>query len=241
MVKVGQGRKPFKIKPFLRRIFKALRGKWKLILVVIVVILSSLLVVYFVSHPSEDIVLPNEETKDGNTSAVQAVTISTETPDEEIPEEFYVAPDLPKRIKIPTLDVVGYIQSVGIDQNKDIAVPTNVHIAGWYVNSVKPGDVGLSIMDGHKDGSTIGGVFANLKNLKKGDAFSIEYGDGSVRDFKVVEVKQLSLKKAFDLMYRKRSDIARQLNLVTCGGKYNKKTKTYEDRIIVIAKGSEPA
>lgn len=165
------------------------------------------------------------------------VTFSVEKPEETEPEEYDVAPDMPKRILIPKITVNGYIQLVGIDQEYNIAVPTNVHLAGWYVNSVKPGEVGLSIMDGHRDGSSVGGIFRNIEKLVKGDEIQIEYGDGSIKDFKVVEVIQVSIEDAFDIMYEKRDSVVRQLNLVSCGGRYLREQKTYEDRIIVIAEG----
>lgn len=166
------------------------------------------------------------------------ITFSVEEPEESEPEEYNVASDMPKRILIPKITVDGYIQLVGIDQEYNIAVPSNVHLAGWYVNSVKPGEVGLSIMDGHRDGSSVGGIFRNIEKLAKGDEIQIEYGDGSIKDFKVVEVIQVSIEDAFDIMYEKKDSVARQLNLVSCGGRYLKEQKTYEDRIIVIAEGS---
>lgn len=166
------------------------------------------------------------------------ITFSVEEPEESEPEEYDVAPDMPKRILIPKITVDGYIQLVGIDQEYNIAVPSNVHLAGWYVNSVKPGEVGLSIMDGHRDGSSVGGIFRNIEKLEKGDEIQIEYGDGSIKDFKVVEVIQVSIEDAFDIMYEKKDSVVRQLNLVSCGGRYLREQKTYEDRIIVIAEGS---
>ncbi|MDD3475153.1 MAG: class F sortase [Candidatus Dojkabacteria bacterium] len=166
------------------------------------------------------------------------VTISVDEPEETEPKEYFVAPDMPKRILIPNINVDGYIQLVGIDKDYRIAVPSNVHLAGWYINSAKPGEIGLSIMDGHRDGSTVGGVFRNIEKLKRGDEIQIEYGDGSIRGFNVVEVKQVSIEDAYNLMYEKRDAIERQLNLVSCGGKYSKTQKTYEDRIIVIAEGT---
>lgn len=165
------------------------------------------------------------------------ITFSVEEPEESEPEEYDVAPDMPKRILIPKITVEGYIQLVGIDQEYNIAVPSNVHLAGWYVNSVKPGEVGLSIMDGHRDGSSVGGIFRNIEKLVKGDDIQIEYGDGSIKDFKVVEVIQVSIEDAFDIMYEKKDSVVRQLNLVSCGGRYLREQKTYEDRIIVIAEG----
>jgi len=165
------------------------------------------------------------------------VTTSVDVPDEEVPKEYIVPADLPKRIVMPSIGVEGYIQLVSIDQYDRIAVPSNVHVAGWYINSAKPGEVGLSIIDGHRDGTRVGGIFRDLEELKSNDEFSIEYGDGSKRNFIVIEVKQVSVEDAYDLMYEKREGVEKQLNLVTCGGTYNKRERTYEDRIIVISEG----
>jgi sortase (surface protein transpeptidase) len=177
----------------------------------------------------DDEVIENQE--------IDVVTESVEVPSEEEPEEFYVPPDLPKYITIPSIGVRGYIQSVSIDQKGLIAVPTNVHLAGWYVNSAKPGKQGLSIIDGHRDGSTIGGIFRKLEILSKGDNILIEYGDGSEYRFEVVDIERLSIEDAFDFMYSKIDDVNVKLNLVTCGGRWSKELDTYEDRIVVRAKG----
>ncbi len=168
--------------------------------------------------------------------AVNIVTESVDIPDESEPKEFYVPSDLPKILTIPSISVRGYIQSVGIDQDGLIAVPTNVHLAGWYINSVKPGEVGLSIIDGHRDGTTIGGIFRNLEKLKKGEKIIVEYGDGSLKKFEIVDLKTLSIEDAYDFMYSRIEGVDIQLNLVTCGGKWSKEINTYEDRIIVRAK-----
>jgi len=204
----------------------------KLIYVLIPILLIAIGISIYLCYPFKKEDIPEETYK-----PIDIITSSVDIPSEEIPTEFSVAPDLPKVITIPAISVKGYIQSVGIDQENRIAVPSNVHLAGWYINSVRPGENGLSIMDGHKDGTTLGGIFKNVEKLKNGDELSIEYGDGTIKEFKVVDVKKVSIEDAFDLMYEKRDEIDRQLNLVSCGGRYNKEERTYDDRIIVISEG----
>jgi len=165
------------------------------------------------------------------------VTESTDTPDEKKPKEFYVPADMPKRIIMPSVSIDGYIQLVSKDSEGRIAVPTNVHLAGWYINSAKPGKEGLSIISGHRDGVKTTGIFRRLEDLKEGDNFSVEYGDGTVRDFTVLSVKAVSIEDAYDLMYERVEGVEKQLNLVTCGGKFNTEKKTYDDRIVVHSKG----
>jgi LPXTG-site transpeptidase (sortase) family protein len=204
-----------------------------------VLLLSILAGAYLFLRNNKDIAR-DDDTLVTNTEEVETpdiVTESVEVPDESEPKEFYVPPDLPKYIIIPSINVRGYIQSVSVDQDGLIAVPTNVHLAGWYINSVKPGKEGLSIIDGHRDGSTIGGIFRNLETLSKGDSLSVEYGDGTIYDFEVVDLERLSIEDSFDFMYSRIDGVDVQLNLVTCGGKWSKEINTYEDRIIVRAKG----
>ena len=215
------------------------KNRKTLILLRVVLLLSILIGLYFFLGSHEDVV-NDEDPVVPNTEEIEVpdiVTESTEIPEESEPEEFYVPADFPKYLTIPSINIRGYIQSVGIDQDGLIAVPTNVHLAGWYINSAKPGKEGLSIIDGHRDGSSIGGIFRNLETLSKGDVLSVEYGDGTVYDFEVVDLKQLSIEESYDFMYSRIDGVDIQLNLVTCGGKWNKEIKTYEDRIIVRAKG----
>lgn len=166
------------------------------------------------------------------------VTDLTGTPVEDPPGPTYKwkgrATD-PKYIKLPTVGVEAYVQAVGIDKNQQIAVPNNIHVAGWFVESARPGENGLSIIDGHVDGTSVGGVFRKLVQLKQDDQFTIEFGNGTVKTFKVIRVTAVDLNKAADVLFSQDSKIKSQLNLITCGGTYDKKNKTYNQRIIVEA------
>ena len=205
--------------------------KKKLIFILVPVVLAVLLISYFIlrEYRSDDDVLvfnPNE-----------VVTHSVDRPSEKEPEDFEVPADIPKRIYLKDLMKDGYIQMVGIDQYDQVAVPSNVHMAGWYVNSVRPGQEGLSIMTGHRDGVMTKGIFRYLENSKVGDTIEIEYGDGSMRYFEVIDIKEVSIEDAYDLMYERVEGIDIQLNLITCSGRYNRRTRTYDNRAIVISKG----
>lgn len=165
------------------------------------------------------------------------VTYSTDNPSETKPVgEYIVAADQPRSIKITKIGSGGFIQKVGTDQDKRIAVPTNIHFAGWYRNSVKPGEKGLSIIDGHVGGRYSSAIFSKLSSINNGDEISIEYGNGSIRLFKVIDKQSLALDKSADFLFQKRKDVDYQLNLVTCDGTYNKKAKTFNNRLIIVAK-----
>lgn len=167
------------------------------------------------------------------------VTNSTDTPDETKIDpnlKFNVPADTPRQIILPTIKASGFIQKVGIDQHDQMAVPSNVHFAGWYTNSAKPGDLGLGIIDGHVVGNYEAGIFFNLGKLKEKDTFQIEYGDLSRKKFQVTNVSYYSVADATKNLFAVAPGIDRQLKLITCGGKYDAAAHAYDQRIIVTAK-----
>lgn len=166
------------------------------------------------------------------------VTWSTQTPDETRPKcsEYKVTDDKPRMIRIPSLDIEACIQPVGRDQHQAVAVPTNIHIAGWYVDSALPGQSGVSLIDGHVSGRYEKAVFSELKNSDKNDEIIIEYGDKSTKTFSVISVDTLSAADTAQKMLQKNNDIDSQLNLVTCSGSYDKKTQQFDKRILVTSR-----
>lgn len=168
----------------------------------------------------------------------KVVTYSTNQPDETKPGKDYKwqgKPEDPKYIKLPSIKSEGYIQNVGVDQHSAVAVPGNIHIAGWFTQSARPGQEGLSIIDGHVDGWTSHGIFFNLKNLKVGDTYTVEMGNSKKYTYKVTKTDSVETDKAATILYSQDPSIKNQLNLITCGGQFDKKSKQYLKRIIVTS------
>ena len=150
--------------------------------------------------------------------------------------KWYGDPGDPKYISIPTISAEGFIQKAGIDQNNQIAAPSNIHIAGWFIKSSKPGEQGLSIIDGHVTGRVNNGIFKNLESLKQGAFFSVTLGNGSVKKYQVVNLVTVPVDKSVDALFSQDPSIKSQLNLITCAGKYDESIKGYTDRTIVYSK-----
>ena len=168
----------------------------------------------------------------------EVITFSTDTPNEVKPDVGYSWPGKPggpKYISLPSINSGGYIQKVGVDQNRAIAVPNNVHFAGWFVESARPGDRGLSIIDGHVDGRESDGVFKRLAELSEGDTFTVEFGDGTVRTFRVTGVTSVHADSAENALFSQGSWVSSQLNLITCGGSFDAATGAYDERVIVAS------
>jgi LPXTG-site transpeptidase (sortase) family protein len=172
----------------------------------------------------------------GVPGANSVATVTPEKPSEQaVPSNYSVPADQPLSISLPTIQAEGFIQKVGVDRSNQMVAPGNINMAGWYVKSVKPGERGLSIINAHVHGVYRKGLFYNLANLKQGDTFSVTYGDHTVRKFQVKRVDKVALKDADRYLYAHYTAIPRQLNLITCGGSYNAKNKTYDGRVIVTA------
>jgi hypothetical protein len=167
------------------------------------------------------------------------VTVSTDHPSETKPNaatyHSTATGNEPKVIRLPGINAEGFIQKVGVDQSRQIAVPTNIHLAGWFIDAVAPGDAGLSIIDGHLDGSSQPGIFANLGQLKPGDTYEIELASGSIRRFRVKTVQSLSVAAAASVLFSQIPGLARPVNLITCGGVFVKSAKSYDQRVVVIS------
>jgi LPXTG-site transpeptidase (sortase) family protein len=210
------------------------RRRDKVLLLVLVAVAAGLLVIGLKDLNERRIAT----TKDSPAPiAGQIVTNDVVTPDETKPKESYDVPaDQPRRIVLGSIGAEGYIQQVSTNDKNTISVPTNVHFAGWYTGSVKPGKSGLSIIDGHVSGVYSDGIFKNLAEIKAGDQFSVEYGDLTTKKFEVVDTIILPETESAALLFEKQEGIDKQLNLITCGGKFNKGTQTYDDRVVIVSK-----
>ena len=171
-------------------------------------------------------------------AAQKTVTVSMATPDEAPiePNVYYEVPaDQPRRIMLPTLNTEGFMQRVGLDQKGAMAVPENIGMAGWFVGGGVPGADGLSIIDGHVQGRYAQGIFKNLARIAPGDVFRIEYGDRSTKTFQVVSIQNYPTAAVNEPLFKHVSGIKAQLNLITCGGKYNAQTRQYDQRTLVVS------
>lgn len=173
------------------------------------------------------------------TSKEPLITYSTDKPSESKKEadnyNWRGGPEDPKRIRISKLGVDAFIQKAGVDQNKQVAVPNNVHLASWFADSQRPGQKGLSVIDGHVSGVTTDGVFKKLKTLAAGDSFQVELGSGKVLNYKVLETVELKEADSASYLFSQKPTVTSQVNLITCGGSFNRAANQYENRVIVAA------
>lgn len=162
---------------------------------------------------------------------------SVDVPSEQaIPDTYSVPDGQPLSIEISSVSIKGFIQKVGIDQHQAVTAPNNVHLAGWFIDSVKPGESGLSIIDGHVSGRSADGIFKKLPEVKNDDEIVITMGGGGVFVYKVFATKTVPNDQAAKVLFEQNPSVTHQLNLITCTGRYDANTRTYADRAIVYAR-----
>lgn len=172
-------------------------------------------------------------------ASAQPVTKSTDEPDETPPtancSNYTTVDAQPQKIEIPSINVSGCIQQVDLDENNAVAVPTNIHLAGWFVRSTPPGGKGVSLIDGHVLGRYNDAIFGRLSTIKPGDDIKIQRRDGTWLNFQVVDIAAYPASDAAKHMLEPLPNIDKQLTLITCTGTYSQETETYDKRTIVRA------
>lgn len=143
--------------------------------------------------------------------------------------------ELPKRLVIPKLNVDAEVESVGMDDKGRMDVPKGIINVAWYNLGFKPGQTGNAVFAGHfdkPDGKP--SVFNKLDTLKVGDLIEVDGQLGTKQQFKVTEVRVVDLDK-FPLEEVFGQGDKKMVNLITCGGEWNKEKKEYSERTIVFS------
>jgi hypothetical protein len=140
----------------------------------------------------------------------------------------------PVRDRIPAIGVDSVLMRLGALADGTMEVPPVGFPAGWYSNAPTPGELGPAILAGHVDWGGRPGVFYRLRDLKSGDKITVDRQDGTVAVFRVTRVEQFP-KNAFPtgLVY---GDIDHAgLRVITCGGAFDRRARSYKSNIVVFA------
>ncbi|MEV0463341.1 class F sortase [Nocardia tengchongensis] len=140
----------------------------------------------------------------------------------------------PVSFSIPSINVAGSLISVGLNADGSVQVPADYQQAGWYQQGPAPGEQGSAVILGHVDSYKGPGVFFTLKKVKKDDMIDVTRADGKVAHFKVTDVR-MYLKSEFpdQTVFGPRGGAT--LQVVTCGGDFDKNAKSYLSNVVVFS------
>ncbi|MFI9585041.1 class F sortase [Streptomyces sp. NPDC052236] len=149
-----------------------------------------------------------------------------------------VRPVKPHRVEIPSIRVTAPVVPRGLDSTGAIDPPPHgmPYTVGWYGSGTRPGEAGVALLVGHVDTETKPAVFYRLSSARPGGKVRVTRADGSVAEFTIDDV-QVFGRDRFDprKVYGPRQDGRAELRLITCGGTFDRATRTYGANVVVSA------
>jgi hypothetical protein len=123
------------------------------------------------------------------------------------------------------------LSTLGLNPDGTVQVPTDFQKPGWFRLGPSPGQIGSAVILGHVDSYQGPAVFFQLRSLHVGDAVEVSLADGVVAHFAVTAVAMYS-KAQFpaDRVYASQGYSA--LQLVTCGGQFDRASGHYLSNIV---------
>jgi hypothetical protein len=142
----------------------------------------------------------------------------------------------PFKIVIKKISMWVLIDPIGLRRDGRVETPPydKSDRAFWYRNGPAPGQPGAAVILGHVDNKERIAAFFYVSKIRPGNQIEVVRDDRSVAVFTVTSVEQFA-KTNFptERVYGPTEDA--ELRLVTCGGKYDKRTESYVDNIVVFA------
>ena len=146
----------------------------------------------------------------------------------------------PSRLQIPSIGVDTPLVHLGLQADQTMEVPQDFDLAGWYVHSPPPDEIGPSIIAEHVDSRRGPAVVYRLPELGPGDEVRVTRADGTVAVFRVDRSEQFP-KDRFPTQ-RVYGDVDHPaLRLITCGGSFDSSTGNYCDNVVVYASLTDSA
>jgi hypothetical protein len=144
----------------------------------------------------------------------------------------------PNRIEIPAIDAQAPIIRVGTLPGRELDIPLNPKVVGWWGGGAKPGArKGTAILAGHINYAGVTGELARIGALNPGDAVYV-YGKRQGNEvrlkFLITGVRTYNKTALpYQEIFDQRS--VGRLAIVTCGGAFNASTGNYLDNIVAFA------
>jgi len=145
-------------------------------------------------------------------------------------------PSEPTEVRIPKIGATSSLVPLGLNPDETVEVPPvgRPMQAGWYELARTPGEAGPAVLLGHVDGDEKPGIFFRLRELVAGDEVEVSRKDGTTARFRVRGTEQVA-KDSFPTEAVYGDTEEPELRLITCGGSFDEKARSYRDNIIVYA------
>lgn len=143
----------------------------------------------------------------------------------------------PVHLSIPAIGVSQRLLRLGLqpDHTVEVPAPRDAAFPGWFKQGTPPGQVGSAVILGHVDSLQGPAVFYELRQLRPGNHVDVRLEDGSMVRFVVRSVATYP-NADFPAHEIYASDGYPALNLVTCGGDYERERGGYQSNVVVYTR-----
>jgi sortase (surface protein transpeptidase) len=149
--------------------------------------------------------------------------------------------DLPRRrarrplaVAVPSLGLRVPVVPVGVrGRSREVAVPDGTRRVGWYRFGAGPGEPGVTVLAGHVDWNGRPGPFLRLERLEPGRRVRLRVRGGRTLSYRVIARRSYRKERLPRRLFARDGRAA--LALVTCGGPYDRSTRTYARNTVVWA------
>ena len=139
---------------------------------------------------------------------------------------------VPVRIRIPSIQVEAPVERVGLTQEGLMDAPKTPGDTGWFDLGPRPGERGSAVIAGHRGWRTGPAVFDNLHKIRVGDEVRVTDEEGKELVFVVRDTRIYDADEKVPEVWNK--DDTAHLNIITCSGKWNSRTRTSDERLVVF-------
>ncbi|GAA4201923.1 class F sortase [Streptosporangium oxazolinicum] len=140
----------------------------------------------------------------------------------------------PVRLRVPAIGVSTTVIALKLDARNKLVAPVRFDRVGWNKAGPEPGEAGAAVIAGHVDSRTGPAVFYRLGKLRPGHRVHVDRADGSTVTFTVRRLARFPKSRIPDRQVYGSSKGA-ELRLITCGGTFDSKRRSYRDNVIVFA------
>lgn len=144
---------------------------------------------------------------------------------------------VPVSVAIPAIGVDSVLLHLGLNADGTMRVPSLVTAssrAAWYKYSATPGQLGVSVIEGHVDSYHGPAIFYRLGGLRPGDRVIVKLANGITAVFRVTGVREYP-KAHFPLKTVYGATDHAALRLITCGGSFDYASRSYLSSTVVFA------
>jgi hypothetical protein len=145
------------------------------------------------------------------------------------------APGRPVGLQLASGNILDVV-AVGKTADRVMELPDNPSTVGWYTpGGVRPGSPGTAVFAAHVDARVYGlGPFVALHTIELGTVIRVHHDDGEIS---VWQVRARELRKKDELIDTGVfvTSGPPQIALITCGGRFDAATRSYDSNVIVTA------